>query len=66
MVLRVMTMNMSTSIRDNPTPDRMLESHSLFPIPVMDSDSFLEESDTSLSHLDNSLPEFKTFSDHRT
>ncbi|GKF18977.1 hypothetical protein Tco_0063895, partial [Tanacetum coccineum] len=28
------------------------------------SDSFLEESDTSLSHLDNSLPEFETFSDH--
>ncbi|GKC97396.1 hypothetical protein Tco_1167671 [Tanacetum coccineum] len=27
-------------------------------------DSFLEESDTSLSHLDNSLPEFKSFSDH--
>ncbi|GJW42943.1 hypothetical protein Tco_0071742 [Tanacetum coccineum] len=52
------------SLKDNPTPDRMLESHSLFPIPVMDSDSFLEESDTSLSHLDNSLPEFKTFSDH--
>ncbi|GKF08642.1 hypothetical protein Tco_0042866 [Tanacetum coccineum] len=30
------------------------------PIPVTDSDS----SDTSLSHLDNSLPEFETFSDH--
>ncbi|GKD62117.1 hypothetical protein Tco_1299626 [Tanacetum coccineum] len=30
----------------------------------MDSDSFFEESDTSLSHLDNSLPEFETFSDH--
>ncbi|GKE87179.1 hypothetical protein Tco_1564654, partial [Tanacetum coccineum] len=30
------------------------------PIPVMDSDS----SDTSLSHSDNSLPEFETFSDH--
>ncbi|GKA69864.1 hypothetical protein Tco_0775928 [Tanacetum coccineum] len=28
------------------------------------SDSFLEESDTYLSHLDNSLPEFNTFSDH--
>ncbi|GJU90271.1 hypothetical protein Tco_1302694 [Tanacetum coccineum] len=27
-------------------------------------DSFFEESDTSLSHLDNSLPEFDTFSDH--
>ncbi|GKF98438.1 hypothetical protein Tco_0297221 [Tanacetum coccineum] len=30
----------------------------------MDSDSFFEESDTSLSYLDNSLPEFDTFSDH--
>ncbi|GKF23321.1 hypothetical protein Tco_0075643, partial [Tanacetum coccineum] len=37
------------SLKDSPTP-----------IQVMDSDS----SDTSLSHLDNSLPEFETFSDH--
>ncbi|GJU75886.1 putative reverse transcriptase domain-containing protein [Tanacetum coccineum] len=51
------------SLKDNPIPDRVLESHSPCPIPVMDSDSFLEESDTSLSHLDNSLPEFETFSD---
>ncbi|GKC00363.1 hypothetical protein Tco_0986499 [Tanacetum coccineum] len=28
------------------------------------SDSFFEESDTFLSHSDNSLPEFETFSDH--
>ncbi|GKC24062.1 hypothetical protein Tco_1026212, partial [Tanacetum coccineum] len=34
------------------------------PIPVVDSDAFFEESDTSLSHLDNSLPEFETFSNH--
>ncbi|GJV30755.1 hypothetical protein Tco_1391155, partial [Tanacetum coccineum] len=52
------------SLKDNPTPDRVLESPSSFPIPVMDSDAFFEESDTSLSHLDNSLPEFETFSDH--
>ncbi|GJX45920.1 hypothetical protein Tco_0262596 [Tanacetum coccineum] len=52
------------SLKDNPTPDRVLESPSPFPISVADSDSFLEESDTSLSHLDNSLPEFETFSDH--
>ncbi|GKF31666.1 hypothetical protein Tco_0101464, partial [Tanacetum coccineum] len=52
------------SLKDNPTPDRVFESPSPFPIPIADSDSFLEESDTSLSHLDNSLPEFKTFSDH--
>ncbi|GJX08896.1 hypothetical protein Tco_0198755 [Tanacetum coccineum] len=52
------------SLKVNPTPDRVLESPSLFPIPVADSDSFLEESDTFLSHLDNSLPEFETFSNH--
>ncbi|GJY79911.1 hypothetical protein Tco_0492662 [Tanacetum coccineum] len=52
------------SLKDNPTPDRVFESPSPFPIPVADSDSFLEESDTSLSHLYNSLPEFETFSDH--
>ncbi|GKB94819.1 hypothetical protein Tco_0980956, partial [Tanacetum coccineum] len=40
------------------------DSPSSFPIPVVDSDSFFEESDTSLSHLDNSLPEFESFSDH--
>ncbi|GJT96529.1 hypothetical protein Tco_1092047 [Tanacetum coccineum] len=52
------------SLKDKPTPDRVLESPSPFPIPIADSDSFLEESDTSLSHLDNSLPEFESFSDH--
>ncbi|GKC67907.1 hypothetical protein Tco_1100505, partial [Tanacetum coccineum] len=35
-----------------------------FQFPVMDSDAFFEESNTSLSHLDNSLPEFETFSNH--
>ncbi|GJZ03864.1 hypothetical protein Tco_0537139 [Tanacetum coccineum] len=52
------------SLNDNPTPDHVFKSPSSFPIPVTDSDSFFEESDTSLSHLDNSLPEFETFSDH--
>ncbi|GKD21769.1 hypothetical protein Tco_1223472, partial [Tanacetum coccineum] len=51
-------------LKDNPTPDRVLKSSSSFPISVMNSDSFFEESDTSLSHLDTSLPEFETFSDH--
>ncbi|GKA68970.1 hypothetical protein Tco_0775034 [Tanacetum coccineum] len=37
------------SLKDNPNP-----------IPVTDSDS----SDTSLSHSNNSLPEFESFSDH--
>ncbi|GKF95587.1 hypothetical protein Tco_0288322, partial [Tanacetum coccineum] len=48
------------SLKDNPTPDHVLESPYPFLIPIMDSDL----SDTSLSHLDNSLPEFETFSDH--
>ncbi|GKF62871.1 hypothetical protein Tco_0182925, partial [Tanacetum coccineum] len=52
------------SLKDNPTPDRVLKSPYSFPIPIMDSDLFFEESDTSLSHLDNSLLEFETFSDH--
>ncbi|GJX33590.1 hypothetical protein Tco_0243445 [Tanacetum coccineum] len=52
------------SLKNNPTPDYVFKSPSSFPIPVVDSDSFFEESDTSLSHLDNSLPEFETFSDH--
>ncbi|GJS54119.1 hypothetical protein Tco_0627481 [Tanacetum coccineum] len=49
---------------NNPTPNHVFKSSFSFPIPVTDSDSFFEESDTSLSHLDNSLPKFKTFSDH--
>ncbi|GJT44099.1 hypothetical protein Tco_0952814 [Tanacetum coccineum] len=62
MILRVMTILLRTL--NNPTPDRVFKSPSSFPIPVVDSDSFFEETDTSLSHLDNSLPEFETFSDH--
>nr|GEX55343.1 hypothetical protein [Tanacetum cinerariifolium] len=52
------------SFNDNPTPDHLLKSPSSFPIPVEDSDSFFEKSNTSHSYLDNSLPEFETFSDH--
>ncbi|GJY46509.1 hypothetical protein Tco_0435572 [Tanacetum coccineum] len=52
------------SLKDNPTPNHVFKSSFSFPIPVTDSDSFFEESDTSLSHLDNSLPKFETFSDH--
>ncbi|GKD89566.1 hypothetical protein Tco_1365073, partial [Tanacetum coccineum] len=51
------------SLNDNPTPDHVFKSPSSVPIPVTNSDSFFEESDTSLSHLDNSLPEFEPFSD---
>ncbi|GJX44072.1 hypothetical protein Tco_0260748 [Tanacetum coccineum] len=52
------------SLNDNPTPDCVLKSPSPFPIPVEDSDSFFEKSNTSLSYSDNSLPEFETFSHH--
>ncbi|GKG23871.1 hypothetical protein Tco_0391907, partial [Tanacetum coccineum] len=51
------------SLKVNSTPDRVLESPSPFPIPVVDNDAFFEESDTSLSHSNNSLPEFESFSD---
>ncbi|GJU90916.1 hypothetical protein Tco_1303339 [Tanacetum coccineum] len=52
------------SLKVNPILDRVLESPSPFPIPVVDSDLFLEKSDTPFSYLDNSLTEFETFSDH--
>ncbi|GKE30448.1 hypothetical protein Tco_1445832, partial [Tanacetum coccineum] len=52
------------SLEVNSTLDHVLESPSPFPIPVSDSDSFLEKSDTPFSYLDNSLPEFETFSHH--
>ncbi|GJY42838.1 hypothetical protein Tco_0431051 [Tanacetum coccineum] len=52
------------SLKDNPIPNRVLKSPSTVPISVTDSGSFFEESDTFLSHLDNSLPKFETFSDH--
>ncbi|GKC03658.1 hypothetical protein Tco_0995268 [Tanacetum coccineum] len=51
------------SLKDNPIPNHVFKSPSSFPIPVTDSDSFFEKSDTSLSYSDNSLPEFEPFSD---
>ncbi|GJR90983.1 hypothetical protein Tco_0214994 [Tanacetum coccineum] len=52
------------SLKNNPTPDHVFKSPSSFPISIVDSDSFFEESDTSFSYSNNSLPEFETFSDH--
>nr|GEX28445.1 hypothetical protein [Tanacetum cinerariifolium] len=52
------------SLNDNPTLDRVLKSSSSFPIPVEDSDSLFENSDTSLSYSDNYLLEFEIFSYH--
>nr|GFC87105.1 hypothetical protein [Tanacetum cinerariifolium] len=69
-ILRVKLLNVNLliakieSLNENPTPDRVLKSPSLFPIPVEDNDSFFEKSNTFLSYLNNSLPEFETFSDH--
>ncbi|GJZ22161.1 hypothetical protein Tco_0559200 [Tanacetum coccineum] len=47
------------SLKNNPTPDFVFKSPSTFPIPVVDSDSSFEESDTPLSH--SELPEFESF-----
>nr|GFA03059.1 hypothetical protein [Tanacetum cinerariifolium] len=52
------------SLNDNPTPDHVLKPRSPSPIPVKDSDSFLEKFDTSLSYSNNYFPEFETFSNH--
>nr|GEY89787.1 hypothetical protein [Tanacetum cinerariifolium] len=51
-------------LNDDPTPDHVLKSPSSFPIPVMDSDSFMNETDISFPYSDNSLLEFEIFSDH--
>ncbi|GKF26411.1 hypothetical protein Tco_0082305 [Tanacetum coccineum] len=51
------------SLNDNPTPNHEFKSPSSFPIPVTDSDSFFEKSDTSLSNSDKSLPKFEPFND---
>ncbi|GJU88505.1 hypothetical protein Tco_1300928 [Tanacetum coccineum] len=47
----------------NPTPssDLVVESLSSFPIPFRNNDSFLEETDTLLSQIDDSFPEYETF-----
>ncbi|GKC54870.1 hypothetical protein Tco_1077615 [Tanacetum coccineum] len=52
------------SLKNNSTPDFVFKSPSSFPISIMDSASLFEESDTFLSHSDNSFPKFVTFSDH--
>ncbi|GKF81511.1 hypothetical protein Tco_0240113, partial [Tanacetum coccineum] len=54
------------SLKDNPTPDCVLESSSLFPISFVDSDSLFEESYTSFSHTGNSLHEFESTEETRS
>ncbi|GJV09927.1 hypothetical protein Tco_1351468 [Tanacetum coccineum] len=54
----------NNSLSGNPIPSSnfVVESLSLFPIPYKDSNSLVEETDTILSHFDNSPPEYETFS----
>ncbi|GJT16673.1 hypothetical protein Tco_1175719 [Tanacetum coccineum] len=51
------------SLSGNPTPssDSIVESLSPLPTPFGDSDSLLEETDTLLSHSEDSLPDYETF-----
>ncbi|GJZ46298.1 hypothetical protein Tco_0593894 [Tanacetum coccineum] len=53
----------NNSMSGNPTPssDFVVESLSPFPTPFGDSDTLLEETDTLLSHSDDSLPDYETF-----
>ncbi|GKA40327.1 hypothetical protein Tco_0732920 [Tanacetum coccineum] len=52
------------SLNNNPILDCVLKSPSSSPIPIEDSDSLFEETDTSLSYTNNSLPKLEIFSDH--
>ncbi|GJY57328.1 hypothetical protein Tco_0456443 [Tanacetum coccineum] len=53
----------NNSLSGNPTPssDSLVESLSPLLTPFGDSDSLLEETDTLLSHSDDSLPNYETF-----
>ncbi|GJX82280.1 hypothetical protein Tco_0331761 [Tanacetum coccineum] len=53
----------NNSLSGNPTPSSgsVVESLSPLPTPFRDSDSLLEETDTLLSHLNDSLPDYETF-----
>ncbi|GKC79236.1 hypothetical protein Tco_1130010 [Tanacetum coccineum] len=53
----------NNSLSGNPTPssDSVVESPSSSPIPYGDSDSLIEETDTLLSPIDDSFPEYETF-----
>ncbi|GJW65203.1 hypothetical protein Tco_0117087, partial [Tanacetum coccineum] len=56
------------SLKDTPTPNHVFKSPFSFPIPVTDSDSFLEydhteetRSGSTTTHANNSLPEYDSF-----
>ncbi|GKC83120.1 hypothetical protein Tco_1138837, partial [Tanacetum coccineum] len=54
----------NNSMSSNPTPSSNFGVESLSPSPIhyKDSDPLLEETDTLLSHFNNSSPEYETFS----
>ncbi|GJW59694.1 reverse transcriptase domain-containing protein [Tanacetum coccineum] len=62
--INIINFSKDKTISGNPTSssDFMIESLSAYPIPCRDSDHLLEETDTLLSHFDNSMPEYETFS----
>ncbi|GJS29590.1 reverse transcriptase domain-containing protein [Tanacetum coccineum] len=53
----------NNSLSGNPTPsfDSMVESLSPLPTPFKDRKSLVEETDTLLSHFNDSLPDYETF-----
>ncbi|GKD51965.1 hypothetical protein Tco_1280941, partial [Tanacetum coccineum] len=61
LVEKLLTNNSSHRTPDELNFEDIIEFFSAFPIPVEDSDSLLEETNTILSYLDNSLPELETF-----
>ncbi|GJV82633.1 hypothetical protein Tco_1522531 [Tanacetum coccineum] len=61
-VEKLLNDNSSHRTLDELNSEDIIEFFSTFPIPVEDSDSLLEETNTILSYLDDSLPELETFS----
>ncbi|GJY91506.1 hypothetical protein Tco_0506702 [Tanacetum coccineum] len=62
LVEKLLNDNSSHRTLDELNSEDIIEFFSAFPIPVEDSDSLLEETNTILSYLDDSLPELETFS----
>ncbi|GKF70753.1 hypothetical protein Tco_0203810, partial [Tanacetum coccineum] len=62
LVEKLLNDNSSYRTPDELNSEDIIEFFSAFPILVEDSDSLLEETNTILSYLDDSLPELETFS----
>nr|GFA30151.1 hypothetical protein [Tanacetum cinerariifolium] len=60
-VLDIQKLIHSLSGKPTPSSDYVIESLSPLHTPFGDSDSLLEETDTLLSHSDDSLPDYETF-----